>query len=180
MTEKELYNKTCVVENIKHVAEASKESVDMKDPYIFSNNLATILARNKEVVAVRLKISDCCVRYLSRFGVCRDKYPKVLLHMGGCVSLNPTFLRMVLDEDRDLTRNSDEEYVKSFIEYALASLEEFGPKKLDDVNKSKISAICCTYCKQVEKSSTIPENFRTSQKGGILRCVNDKYGSMGK
>ncbi|RGB28527.1 hypothetical protein C1646_745807 [Rhizophagus diaphanus] len=93
MMEKELYNKICVVENIKHVvAEASKESVDMKDPYIFSNNLATILARNKEVVAVRLKISDCCVRYLSRFGVCRGKYPKVLLHMGGCVSLNLTFL----------------------------------------------------------------------------------------
>ncbi|CAB4419534.1 unnamed protein product [Rhizophagus irregularis] len=81
---------------------------------------------------------------------------------------------------RDLARNSDEGYVKSFIEYALASLEEFGPKKLDDMDKSKISAICCTYCKQVEKSSTIPENFRTSQKGGILRCVNDKYGSMGK
>ncbi|CAB4381154.1 hypothetical protein RhiirA5_375845 [Rhizophagus irregularis] len=113
MTEKELYNKTCVVENIKHVAEASKESVDMKDPYIFSNNLATILARNKEVVAVRLKISDCCVRYLSRFGVCRDKYPKVLLHMGGCVSLNPTFLRMVLDEDVEYINKIEgsEEYI---------------------------------------------------------------------
>ncbi|PKC51615.1 hypothetical protein RhiirA1_543672, partial [Rhizophagus irregularis] len=55
--EKELYSKECVAQSINFVVgEANKELPALIDREIFSYYLATILARDKEVVAVWLRI----------------------------------------------------------------------------------------------------------------------------
>src|SRR3954463_2049336 len=66
--EKELYSKECVVETIKFVVgEASHEIISKNNMKKFSCNLATILARDHEVVAVWLELSqDGCIVYLSK------------------------------------------------------------------------------------------------------------------
>src|ERR1051326_1663518 len=64
----EFYSKVCVARSVKFVTdEASKEEIRLSESDIFSRNLATILARDKEVVAVNLKIlpSKCRI-YISK------------------------------------------------------------------------------------------------------------------
>ena len=54
--EKEFYSKVCVARSIKFVVgEATEENIQLSDLDKFSCNLATILARDREVVAVNLK-----------------------------------------------------------------------------------------------------------------------------
>ncbi|EXX65102.1 uncharacterized protein OCT59_029427 [Rhizophagus irregularis] len=62
---------------------------------------------------------------------------------------------------KDLTHNPDDEYIKSFIRYASTNLIEFDPKKLNDVDKFKISVVCQSYYEQLDKidKSEIPQNF---------------------
>src|ERR1043166_7484246 len=65
----ELYSKACVAESIRFVVDDAKkeESVNLKEYQNFSCNLATILARNREVVAVRLSHHENeCVVYLAK------------------------------------------------------------------------------------------------------------------
>ena len=68
--EKEFYSKVCVAGSIKFVVgEASKEDFDLSESDKFSCNLATILARDEEVVAVRLTtLFDSCTIYISKNG----------------------------------------------------------------------------------------------------------------
>ena len=69
MEEKKLYSKICVAQSIKPVvSEARDEDMKGKTFYKISCNLATILARDKEVVAVSLKTSKDCKIYLSKNG----------------------------------------------------------------------------------------------------------------
>jgi hypothetical protein len=63
----EFYSKVCVARSIKFITdEASKEEINLSKSDIFSCNLAMILARDSEVVAVNLKIlpSKCRI-YIS-------------------------------------------------------------------------------------------------------------------
>ncbi|RIA89382.1 hypothetical protein C1645_851053 [Glomus cerebriforme] len=66
--EKVLYSKECVAHSINFVVDkANKEVTTLKDYERFSCYLATILARDKEVVAVWLRVlSDHCEIYLSK------------------------------------------------------------------------------------------------------------------
>ena len=66
--EKEFYSKVCVAGSIKFVVgEASKEDFDLSESDKFSCNLATILARDREVVAVNLKLlPGKCRVYISK------------------------------------------------------------------------------------------------------------------
>ncbi|RIA84172.1 hypothetical protein C1645_742537 [Glomus cerebriforme] len=70
MQEKELYSKACVVGSIKFVIdEAKDESIGLEWYEKFSHNVATILARDKEVVAVRLiPYSNKCEVYIAKDG----------------------------------------------------------------------------------------------------------------
>jgi hypothetical protein len=68
MPEKELHSKACVAESIRFVIDnAKEESVNLKEYENFPCNLATILARDREVVAVRLihHVNKCDV-YLAK------------------------------------------------------------------------------------------------------------------
>ena len=65
----ELYSKVCVAGSIKFVVseEREEEERDLEVDERFFCNLATILARDHKMVAVRLKLfSDKCVVYISK------------------------------------------------------------------------------------------------------------------
>ncbi|RIA89273.1 hypothetical protein C1645_738771 [Glomus cerebriforme] len=199
MMEKELYSKICVAQSIKPIAsKARNEVVDKKTTYKFSCNLATILVRDREVVVVRLKISDLCKVYISKNGPWLDKdvvyINKIEKYLRNISKDSPN--ESIANSDalaseiriycsnklesrfkklkKDLTCNPDNEYIKSFIEYASAEYKEFDPKKLNDVSRSKMSAICYYYCKQLNLSdkSAIPEKFL-----GYLRKVESYVAS---
>jgi hypothetical protein len=186
MSEKELYSKICVAQSIKPVvSEARDEVVDKKAPYKLSCNLATILARDREVVAVRLKISDGCKTYISKNGPWLDEEVVYINKIEGYLrniskdspkksKANSDALAIEILSycsnklgsrinklKKDLTRNPDEEYIKSFIRYASTNLKEFDPKKLNDVDKSKFSVVCQSYYEQLDKidKSEIPQKF---------------------
>src|ERR1043165_8403863 len=78
--EKELYSKVCVAGSIKFVVnEAREKGVDLAETDRFSCNLATILARDKEVVAVYLKIlSGKCKVYISKNDVWLEEDDKYI------------------------------------------------------------------------------------------------------
>ena len=53
-----MYSKECIVESIKFIVnEASDEVIKMEEYDKFSCSLAKILAKDKEVVAVRLEVT---------------------------------------------------------------------------------------------------------------------------
>ncbi|PKY57127.1 hypothetical protein RhiirA4_509121 [Rhizophagus irregularis] len=188
LSEKELYSKICVAQSIKPVVnEARNEVVDDidKNCKLLSCSLATIFARDREVIAVKLKISDGYIAYISKNGPWLDKdvvyinkIEEYLRNMSKDSSkkskANPDALTSevlsycsnklesrIKKLKKDLTRKPDKEYIKSFIKYASAKLEEFDPKKLNDVDKSKISVLCHDYYKQLDgiKKSETPQKF---------------------
>ncbi|RIA95104.1 hypothetical protein C1645_803154 [Glomus cerebriforme] len=201
MSEKELYSKICVAESIKHVDNASDEVIDMKDPYKFSYNLATILARDREVVAVRLKISDDCKVYISKNDNWYeedvryiDRIQKYLRNIskespGTSIESSIKIIEDLTDEvmtycfakleyrfeklEKDIIRNRDKEHIKSFIRYARDNLEGFDPDNLHDVDKSEISGICCAYYKEAKNVPGTPEKFL-----GHLKKVGSYAGSV--
>ena len=81
----EFYSKVCVARSVKFVTdEASKEEISLSESDIFSRNLATILARDSEVVAVNLKIlpSKCRI-YISKNGRWPDRDVKYIDEIKG-------------------------------------------------------------------------------------------------
>src|SRR6266511_2136060 len=63
----ELYSKVCVAGSIKFVISEPRDEKDKDVEENFSCNLATILARDREVVAVGLKLfPNKCVVYISK------------------------------------------------------------------------------------------------------------------
>ncbi|RIA94846.1 hypothetical protein C1645_817432 [Glomus cerebriforme] len=135
------------------VSEVRDEVIDKKAPYKFSCNLTTILAQDKEVIAVRLKISEDSPRKLKANS---DALAiEILSYYSNKLGSRINKLK------KDLTRNPDDKYIKSFIGYASANLKEFDLKKLNDVNKSKISVVCQSYYEQLDKTdkSEIPQKF---------------------
>ncbi|PKY57125.1 hypothetical protein RhiirA4_549529 [Rhizophagus irregularis] len=185
MSEKELHSKICVVQSIKPpFSEARDEVVDNDASYKLACNFATIFARDNDLIAVKLKISDGYIAYISKFNpwhekddVYINKIEEYLRNMSKDSSkkskANPDALTSeVLSycsyklESRikklynDLIRNPDEEYIKSFIGYASANLKGFEPKKLHYVNKLDISVICQSYYEQLDKiDNEIPQKF---------------------
>ncbi|GBC00296.1 hypothetical protein RclHR1_03800012 [Rhizophagus clarus] len=200
MSEKELYSKICVVQGIKPVvSEARDEVVEENTLFKISCNLATILARDKEVVAVRLKTSDGCKAYLSKNGPWLDEdfvYISKIMEYLRNMSKDPlneseansaALITEILSYcsnklgsrikklRNDLIRDKDKKYIKSFIKYASNMLKEFDPKKLNDVDKSKISVICQSYYEQLDETykNKIPEKHL-----GHLRKVGSYIASV--
>jgi hypothetical protein len=68
LQERDFYSKVCVASSIKFVvSEPTEENIQLSDLDKFSCNLATILARDNEVVAVNLKIlPDKCEVYIAK------------------------------------------------------------------------------------------------------------------
>lgn len=66
--EKEFYSKVCVAESINFaIGKTDRKIIDLQVNDRFACSLATILARDKEMVAVRMKISpNNCIIYISK------------------------------------------------------------------------------------------------------------------
>ena len=73
--EKEFYSKVCVAaSHVFYVDEARDEQIELTKNDKFACNIATILARYKEVVAVRLIVlSESCIILISKNGEWLEK-----------------------------------------------------------------------------------------------------------
>lgn len=142
---KQFYSKLCVAGSIKFVVdEASRNGTGLQMIERFSCNLATILARDKEVIAVRLTASiNSCTVYISKNGNWfkeDDEYIRKIERHLKCISkVSPITLANALKRDdvralfkdvmaycsvkfesrfeklkNDITNNQDEQYIKSF------------------------------------------------------------------
>jgi hypothetical protein len=184
--EKELYSKECVAHSINFVVdEASKEVTTLKDYERFSCYLATILAKDKEVVAVWLRVlSDRCKIYLSKnfAWISEDvKYIDKIITILKDISKNApmyseknesAFIEAVTVycvaklESRykklgDYTKkNGGSEHVKSFKDFFLANIDH-----ADRTSMIMTSYACNKYYKKVKDKnngkvkSSIPSEF---------------------
>ncbi|RIA80326.1 hypothetical protein C1645_838899 [Glomus cerebriforme] len=210
--EKQFYSKLCIAESIKFVTdEANRNGTGQQMIERFSCNLATILARDKEVVAVMLTTSiNSCTVYISKRDWFKkdDEYiRKIERHLRSISKDAPITLVNALKRDdvralfkdvmaycsvkfesrfeklkKDITRNQDEPYIKSFRSFmGDASIDV---DNIKDVERHVISRVCCKYYKKVKTSPAISERFlRHLKKVGsyigslinITRCVCNEF-----
>jgi hypothetical protein len=182
----ELYSKVSVAGSIKFVISEPKVEEDRDVKAKFSCNLATILARDREVVAVCLKqFPNKCVVYISKNKVWNrediayiKKIKAYLISISGDapVKLDTAF-------DREDVRNLFKAilaYCSTKYEFRLKKLKEditkgsIGPKSeyilpfkefakiedVDEVKEYKISGSCSSYYKKV-KDKTVEGSLKT-------------------
>ncbi|GBB85612.1 hypothetical protein RclHR1_01210020 [Rhizophagus clarus] len=197
--EKELYSKACVASSIKFaVSEATENDANLTESDRISRNLATILARDKEVVAVYLKIlPEKCKAYISKNDVWREEDDEYISKIQNCLknmSENPvkkleeawkredvrtlfteamTYCSAKLDSrfkklKQDIIKDKHDSHIKSFIEQAKIDVEN-----INEVNKQKLSRCCCEYYKKIKNDITIPEKFKRH-----IRKVGSYVGSL--
>lgn len=185
LKEKELYSKACVAGSIKFSAGKEIEGdIEQIENDKFSCSLATILARDKEVVAVYLKIlSTRCEVYISKNSEWYkedNEYINRIHNLLKNISQNtPINLSEAWKRDdvktlftdvmtycsaklegrvkkliNDIIKDKHNDYVRSFIERAKIDIEN-----VNKVKKYHISRFCCEYYKEVKGDSTIPKKF---------------------
>ncbi|CAB4400196.1 unnamed protein product [Rhizophagus irregularis] len=189
--EKELYSKECVAHCINFVVgEARDEVADLKIHDRFSCYLATILARDKEVIAVWLNIlKDNSEIYLSKNFDWLNKdakyidditnYLKVISKNAPMKSADTekAFIRAVMtycntkfefrwDKLKNDIKNGDNEHVKSLKDYISANLG-------DSATPFYISRVCYEHYKQIKANSNISPKFL-----GHIKKVGSYYGSI--
>ncbi|RGB39147.1 hypothetical protein C1646_754810 [Rhizophagus diaphanus] len=164
---KELYSKECVAYCINFVvSEVSNEVADLNIHDKLSCYLATILARDKEVVAVWLRIlKDSNEIYLSKnfnwFSE-DEKYIDDITKYLKDISKNAPIKSIDTEKaffmasrwnklDNDMN-NDDNEYVKSLRDYISTQLGDKG-------NYINLSRVCYEYYKQVKVNSNISPKF---------------------
>jgi hypothetical protein len=137
----------------------------------FSRNLATILARKKEVVAVNLTTySDRCIIYISKnsnwLQVDFDYINKIQEYLIKISKYEPMTWKDAFDKDdmlalsdsvieycsekfknrlgklkRDIREDKNDQYIKSFLKYASNSVDI----NHYGANKLIVSKVCCYY-----------------------------------
>ncbi|PKC00500.1 hypothetical protein RhiirA5_428090 [Rhizophagus irregularis] len=184
--EKELYSKECVAQSINFVVgEANKELPALIDREIFSYYLATILARDKEVVAVWLRIlQGRCEIYLSKNSDWLDKDNKYIDNITKYlknISKNAPVISKDNERDfleavtiycstklksrlkklhDDIEFYDDNEHVKFFSDFL--SVRVTMVSNAENTNIITISGICKEYCEKIKKAkieSKIPSEF---------------------
>ncbi|PKB95836.1 hypothetical protein RhiirA5_435937 [Rhizophagus irregularis] len=191
--EKELYSKECIAHCINFVVgEARDEVADLKIHDRFSCYLATILARDKEVIAVWLNIlKDNSEIYLSKNFDWLNKdvkyidditnYLKVISKNAPMKSADTekAFIWAVMtycntkfefrwDKLKNDIKNGDNEHVKSLKDYISANLG-------DSAIPFYISRVCYEHYKQIKAkvNSNISPKFL-----GHIKKVGSYYGSI--
>ncbi|RGB22469.1 hypothetical protein C1646_781687 [Rhizophagus diaphanus] len=206
---KELYSKGCVAQCINFVVgKASKEVTNLDNYEQFSRNLATILARDKEVVAVWLRIlQDRCEIYLSKNFGWLDKdnkyienitnYLKNISKFAPAISKDDekgflaavayycyTKLKFRLDKLKDTIKfYGDNEHVKSFKDFFSAKVGH-----TNNTDTITISGVCSEFYEKVKNDPEAPKKFLEHLKKvgsymvsviGILKCArNIQYKSL--
>ncbi|RGB21366.1 hypothetical protein C1646_778236 [Rhizophagus diaphanus] len=184
--EKELYSKICVTQSIHFaVGEKNKEFTSLNVYEMFSCYLATILARDKEVIAVWLRIlQGRCKIYLSKNSDWLDKdieYVDNITKYLKNISKNAPVISEDNEKDflmavtlycstklefrlkklkDDIILYGDNKHVKSFSKFLSARIAMVG--NAENTNIIMISGICKEYYKKVKKAnveSKIPSEF---------------------
>ncbi|RIA96112.1 hypothetical protein C1645_815796 [Glomus cerebriforme] len=194
MSEKDLYSKLCVAESINFAVEgASDEVIDLTENDTFSCNLATILARDKEVVAVRLKVlPDSCKVYISKNNNWLNEDVEYINKIQGYLrniskdapAKSKDVVKALTDDvmnycsaklesrfkrlKNDIINGQNDEHIISFLKDTSTDVNN-----IDEVNKFKLSGICSKYNKKVKNDPTIPSRFL-----GHLRKVGSYAGSV--
>ncbi|KAF0492441.1 hypothetical protein F8M41_021722 [Gigaspora margarita] len=195
--EKEFYSKVCVAGSIKF-DEASEEDVNLSENDKFSCNLTTILARDREVVAVNLQLlTNKCKVYIAKNSDWSNadreyvnKIKEILINVSKDAPMTSkkayerkdmrdlyftvmTYcgrkLKYRLDKlKKDVTGNEEKIYIKSFLDFAKSQLK-------DDIFAIKfaISRVCCEYYRKTKKDSAIPKKFLRH-----IKKVGSYYGSL--
>ncbi|RGB34820.1 hypothetical protein C1646_760019 [Rhizophagus diaphanus] len=163
---KEFYSKVCVARSVKFVTdEAIKNKISLPESNQFSLNLATILARNSEVVAVNLKIlPDKCRVYIAKNSKWLDNdtryIDKIKALLKSLAKDDPmTFEQVTKRKDvstlfynvleycsvklvrrlnklkKDIKNKKDKPHIKSFLEF-LESYDGINVDNLDEINES--------------------------------------------
>ncbi|CAB4441327.1 unnamed protein product [Rhizophagus irregularis] len=179
------YSKVFVAGSFKFVVdEASKRDTKLSTLDKFVCNLATILARDKEVVAVNLKIlPNKCKIYIAKNDVWLAKdyeyinnVKKVLINVS---KEAPMSFEEAYEKDdvkklainifkyckykliirlnklrKDIASNEDEIYIKSFLDYAKSDGVDVMFSEIH-----VISRVCYNYYLTAKKDPTIPEKF---------------------
>ncbi|RIA79396.1 hypothetical protein C1645_846284 [Glomus cerebriforme] len=184
----EFYSKVCIAESVKFVVdEASKEEISLSESDQFSHNLATILARDNEVVAVNLKIlPNKCRVYISKNGRWLDRDVKYIDEIKGLMKnlskdAPMTFVQATERKDvsalffnvleycsvklgrrwdklkKDIKDNEDEPYIKSFLEFLKSS--EINVDNLNEIDEYDITMACCEYYKENKNNENYPQRF---------------------
>ncbi|PKC12950.1 hypothetical protein RhiirA5_461585 [Rhizophagus irregularis] len=147
--EKELYGKECVAHCINFVVDKANEKVaDLNIHDRFSCYLATILARDKEVVAVWLRIL-------------KDSSEIYLFKNFNWLSEDEKWNKLNNDMN-----NNDNEHVKSLRDYISAEIGDEG-------NYISLSLVCYEYYKLVKDNSNISPKFL-----GHIKKVGSYFASI--
>jgi hypothetical protein len=173
----------CVARSVKFIT--SKEEISLLKSDIFSCNLAMILARDSEVVAVNLKIlPGKCKIYISKNSRWLDRDVKYINEIKGLMknlSNNApiTFKQATKRKDvsalffnvleycsvkfgcrldklkRDIKDNKDKLYIKSFLEFLESS-----EINIDNLNETEqITVACCEYYKDNKNNKNYSQRF---------------------
>ncbi len=202
--EKEFYSKVCVAESIKFtVNKINKKSTNLQASDKFSCNLATILARDKEVVAVKLTILlDSCTIYISKNNNWLEKddeyIRKIERYLRSISNDAPITMKNASNRDdvqalfsdvmaycsvkfdfilkklkKDIDCDQDEQYIIFFKSLMIDSSIDIN--NIENVKRYTISKVCYKYYKQVKNNPIIPENFLLHLKklGSYYKSLNN-------
>ncbi|RIB05795.1 hypothetical protein C2G38_566030 [Gigaspora rosea] len=183
--EKDFYSKVCVAGSIKFVVdEASEEDVILTENDKFSCNVATILVRDKEVVAVNLKLlPNKCKVYIAKNDSWSEKdheyvnkIKEILINVSkdapmtyeeayartDMKNLVMTVMKYCVKKFRyrldklkkDVTGNEEKIYIQSFLDFAKTKIR-------GNIFKIQIviSRVCCEYYRMAKNEKDIPKKF---------------------
>ncbi|PKY59182.1 hypothetical protein RhiirA4_481713 [Rhizophagus irregularis] len=165
----EFYSKVCVARSIKFITDkASKKEISLSESDQFSHNLATILARNSEVVAVNLKIlPNKCRVYISKNSKWLNKDIKYIDKIKELMKNLSKDGQRLNKLKKDIKDNKDKSHIKSFLEFLESS--EINVDNLNEINEpfdkeiSKfeyvITTACCEYYKDNKNNKNYPQRF---------------------
>jgi hypothetical protein len=199
MEEIVFYSKVCVAESIKFVVkQPSKKDLKLKDSDKVSCFLTTILARDREVVALNMTITPIkCKIYIAKNGPWSqkdkdyiEKVKKTLINVSKdapilsdhvykrqdvkelCFAIMKYCshkLRYRLDKLRnDITNGKDKMHIKSFLKYAQGEGISTDDILFNDKKRPAISSVYNEYYPVAKNDSNAPEKFLRHQKDGIL------------
>ncbi|PKK65377.1 hypothetical protein RhiirC2_786239 [Rhizophagus irregularis] len=163
--ENEFYSKLCVAEIFRGAVDEKSEEIDLLGGDKFSYNLATILARDREVVAINLRVlSDGCELCPMKFKqACgrEDMRDLILTILEYC---SEKFRYIFNKLRRDITKYEDKVYTKSFLDYVKTKINDVdifdNVDVFDNVKKFNISSVCYstnTYFSRIDLKLLNPD-----------------------
>ncbi|CAG8446088.1 4932_t:CDS:2 [Diversispora eburnea] len=139
MSEKDLYSKLCVAECINSVVSEANKFIEAKKIDKLSCNLATILARDREVVAIELYLRN----------ISKDasvKLEPAVLHNDIMTYCSVKFESRLKRLKNDIISDKRKDYIKRFMDFALINVNNQFLRHLQKVGSYAESIIDIIEC----------------------------------